>query len=175
MKKTLIIVTALVLSTSLAACGFKPMHTAAKLAEAPAFNSIKVELVDPDRVTQKEAGYHLQQHLFNRLGQNSGPHILRLDPTAGRRPYGLTTNDVASRFDMSLRVKYQLINSVDGKTLDKGEIRAVTTFGASRDVYGRIAAQQNAAEQVARDAADRILVRLAAYYNNNPSSNNPGP
>ncbi len=165
MKKTLIIGTSLLL----ASCGFKPMHTSAKLADAPAFRSIKVELVDPDRVAQKEAGYHLQQHLFNRLGQNSGPHILRIDPTVGRRPYGLTSNDVASRYDMSLRVKYELINSADGKTLDKGEIRAITTFGASRDVYGRIAAQQNASEQVARDAADRILVRLASYYNTNPT------
>jgi len=141
------------------------MHSAAKTADKPAFKNVKVEIVDPERVSSKEAGYHLQQHLFDRIGQNSGPHILRLDATPGRRPYGLNAQDIATRFDMRLRVDYQLIDSASGENLMSGRLSAVTTFGSSRDPYARISAEQNATEQVARDAADRLLVRLASYYN----------
>ena len=161
MMRSVLIAAALLLG----ACGFNPVHSAGKMSDAPSFRSIKVELVDPDKIADKEGGYHLQQHLYNRIGQNSGPHILRLDVRPGRRPYGLNSNDVATRYDKSLRVDYSLIDSVSGEKLYSDRIRAVTTFGSSRDAYARIAAEQNATEQVARDAADRILTRLAAYYN----------
>lgn len=149
----------------LASCGFNPVHSTAKMADKSAFKSIKVEMVEPERIAHKEAGYHLQQHLYDRLGQNSGPHILRLEARPGRRPYGLNSNDVATRYDMRLRVDYSLIDSVSGEKLLSGRLSAVTTFGSSRDPYARISAEQTATEQVARDAADRLLVRLASYYN----------
>ncbi len=149
----------------LSACGFKPVHSTGKIADTPAFKSIKIELVDPDRAAQKEAGYYLQQHLYDRLGKNAGPHVLRLETRSGRRPYGVTASDVATRYDLIMRVNYELINSVTGKKLDTGDVTSTSTFGSSRDPYARISAEKNASEQVARDAADRILIRLAAYYN----------
>ena len=161
MKKTLIIGAALFLS----ACGFKPVHSATLKNDAPAFSSLKVELVDPDRVNQKEAGYYLQQHLYDRIGQNAGPHVLKISPRARRRPYGLTANDVASRFDLVLNVRYELIDSATGEKLYAGSVGSTSTFGSSRDPYARISAEKNATEQVARDAADRLLLRMSAYYN----------
>ena len=162
MKKTILAATALFLS----ACGFQPMHSASTLPDSPSLKNVKVELIEPELVNQREAGYYLQQHLFDRLGQNDGPHILKVSPTARRRPYGLTSNDVASRFDYILTVEYELVNSGNGKTMNKGKISATTTFGSSRDPYARISSEKSAADQVARDAADRIIVRLASFYNN---------
>jgi len=159
MKKLLIASTFL-----LASCGFKPVHSVSKMDNEPAFKNIKVELIEPKQVSQREAGYYVQQHLYDRLGQNAGPHILKIKPRVKRRPYGLTSNDVASRYDMTITVGYDLVNAEDGKILNKGSITATSTFGSSRDPYARISSEKNASEQVARDAADRIIVRLASHY-----------
>lgn len=162
MRKALILSAVLLLS----ACGFQPVHTATKLPDAPNLKNIKVELIEPEQVSQREAGYYLQQHLFDRLGENAGPHILKVEPVTRRRPYGLTSNDVASRYDYILSVKFELVDAVSGKTLNKGQISATTTFGSSRDPYARISSEKSAADQVARDAADRIIIRLASHYKN---------
>lgn len=156
------------LSTLLIACGFKPVHSTTRFKDKPAFKSIKVEVEDPKRTSQKDVSYHLQQNLFDRLGQNSGPHILKLFPRVGRKSFGLSSRDFESRFDLNLRVRWQLIDSVDGSVLDKGVVKSTTTYGATRDVYGRVAARQNATEQVARGVADKLIIRLAAYYNETP-------
>ena len=162
MRKALILSAALLLS----ACGFQPVHTATKLPDAPNLKNIKVELIEPEQVSQREAGYYLQQHLFDRLGKNAGPHILKIEPNTLRRPYGLTSSDVASRYDYVLTVKYELVDAANGKTMNKGQITATTTFGSSKDPYARISSEKAAAEQVARDAADRIIIRLASHYKN---------
>jgi len=161
MKKLLLTLTAL----SLTACGFTPVHapTAASGASAP-FNNVKVELANLTRVSQKEGGYYLQQHLQDRLDIGDSQYVLKIEPKTGRRPYGLTSNDVASRFDMTMKTEYQLVDGKSGDVLTKGTVNAITTFGSSRDPYARISAEKNATEQVSRDAADRIIARLAAYY-----------
>ncbi len=150
---------------TLSACGFKPVHSASNAVKEPAFKSLQIEMQEPDRLIHKEAGYYLQQHLYDRIGQNSGPHLLKFTPRSGKRIYGLTSNDVASRFDLVFNVTYELVDTKTGKSLYNGTVRSVSTFGSSSDPYALIAAEKNAADQAARDAADRLLLRLASYYN----------
>ncbi len=158
-----LLMTGLVLA--LAGCGFTPMHAPQSSINTANFKNIGVELIEPKETWMNEGGYHLQQHLFDRLGQNSGRHVLKIEPKLSRRNYGLNSNDVASRYDMAMQVEYTLVDTMDGTVLDDGKIQAITTFGASRDPYARISAEKDAAKQVARDAADRIIIRLASYYN----------
>lgn len=155
------------LCLSLTACGFTPMHAPKMTADSGNFKNIGVELIEPSETWMQEAGYHVQQSLYDRLGQNSGRHVLKIEPKSSRRNYGLTSNDVASRYDMVVTVDYELIDTVTGKILDDGEVRSTSTFGAARDPYARISAEKDASKQAARDAADRIIVRLASYYNKN--------
>ena len=160
-RYALIMAAALMLS----ACGFKPVHSTANTVKEPAFKSLKIEMLDPDRLVHKEAGYYLQQHLYDRIGQNAGPHVLKLSSKSNRRPYGLASNDVASRFDLVLNVTYELVDSKTGERLHNGSVRSISTFGSGRDPYALISAEKNATDQAAREAADRLLLRLASYYN----------
>ncbi len=150
---------------TLSACGFTPMHAPNMGGDSAAFKNIKVELVEHKDIAQQESGFYLQQSLMDRIGSDGTRHTLRITPKISRRGYGVTSNDVASRYDMVMTVKYELNDSVTGKNLDKGNIQSTTTFGSSRDPYARTSAEKNATEQVARDAADQIIIRLAAYYN----------
>ena len=54
-------------------------------------------LAQVDRLSYQEAGYNVQQHLKDRLGSNSGQHILTITPKTSRAQYGLTSNDIATR------------------------------------------------------------------------------
>ncbi|NNE58957.1 MAG: hypothetical protein HKN36_12690 [Hellea sp.] len=160
MKKLLITGLALTLS----ACGFTPMHATPEIGESGALRNLSVEVVKPKRVGQQEAGYFVEQHLRDRLGNNIGEHTLKITPRTQRRPYGLTSDDLATRYDMIVNVDYQLIENKSGNVLDRGRVTSTSTFGSARDPYARISSEKNAAEQASRDAADRVLVRVAAYY-----------
>jgi len=160
MKRCLIGFAALALS----ACGFSPMHSVTSPSGEKAFNDIRVELVEPEKLAYQEAGYYLQQFLYDRLGTDGDVYALKVEPKSVRRLYGITSNDVATRYDYVLSVKYELVDIKSGKTVDKGEVRSMSAFGSSRDPYARTVSEKNAAEQVARDAADRLIIELADFY-----------
>lgn len=164
MKKLLLTGLALTLPLALTACGFTPMHTPVKAGATTALTDVRVELVEPELVAEQEASYFVMQHLRDRLGNNDGAHTLKITPRSRRIPYGVSSTDVSSRYDLSVAVDYELLDNKSGGILNAGKVRAITTFGSGRDPYARISSEKNASEQVARDAADRVLLRIATYY-----------
>lgn len=153
------------LALTLSACGFTPMNAPANIGDTTALKNISVELIEPESIVDREAGYYIQQHLRDRVGANkNSTHVLKFEPRSGRSPYGVTSNDVATRYDLRITAEYVLLDRVTGETLDKGDVRAVSTFGSSRDPYARITAEKTATDQVSRQVADRLIIRLASYY-----------
>ena len=108
----------------------------------------------------------MMQRLRDRIGENNGEHVLTLNPILRRSGFGINSIDVASRYDSNVTVRYTLTDKKSGKVLTKGSVTAVSTFGAPLDPYGLIAADKNATQQTTKEAADRILVKLASYYAN---------
>ena len=108
------------------------------------------------------------QRLRDRIGENSGKHILDLTPRLSRQRLGLSADDVASRYDADLEISYKLLDANSGKILDRGTVKGTTTFGAPIDPYGLVSAENNARQQISKEVADRLLVKLAGYYSENP-------
>ena len=160
MMKYLIVPLALTLSS----CGFTPMHAPVGGQSLSAFKNIQIEMVEADDIADSEGTFWLQQALYDRLGTSGGSHILSLEPSFRRSGIGLTADDIASRYDMEVRVKYSLEDVVTGDILDKGTVTAKSTFGSSRDPYSRIPSEKDTLQNVTKTAADRILTRVAAYY-----------
>ena len=161
MKK--IIVSALALPL-LTACGFTPMHGTSLGANAAKFEDISIEISDGRDAGDKEAGFYVMQRLRDRIGENTGKHILKLRPKLRRQRLGVSSDDIASRYDSILEVNYRLVDAKSGKLLDKGSVKGTSTFGAPTDPYGVIAADKSANQQIAKEVADRLLVKLAGYY-----------
>ena len=134
-------------------------------ANAPLAN-MKIQMDKGSDVVDNQAGFFLSQRLRDRIGENSGKHILHLEPRLSRAGFGLSANDVAARYDSNLTMSYKLIDAKTGETLTNGSIKAVSTFGAPLDPYGLVSANKNAVQQTAKEAADRLLVKLAGYYAN---------
>lgn len=162
MKKYIITATALFLS----ACGFTPMHAPQLAGGDLAFKNIRVDLVAPEDIAHDRGAFYVQQSLYDRLGTSGSKHTLSISPEFSRAGLGISAQDVATRYDIRIRMPYELKDAKTGDVLDSGTISALTTFGAPIDPYGREASEQTATENIARDAADRLLVRLAAYYSN---------
>lgn len=145
---------------ALGACGFKPMHAPNSFgATGISYSDISVQTVK-----EEKPDFLLKQALRDRLGDNSNTrYILTIDPTVSRSSLGISGQDVASRYDLTMRASFTLKERKTGNIVFKNNIIATSTFAAPRDAYGTISAQNNANEQVATEAADRILMRLARY------------
>ncbi|HHL43257.1 MAG TPA: hypothetical protein ENJ42_06550 [Hellea balneolensis] len=147
---------------TLGACGFKPMHapTALQGAEGVAFSDISVSTSE-----NLKKDFLIKQALRNRIGNNTETkYRLDIESTVGRKILGVGADDVASRYDLVMRTKFSLIDRKTGKAVFNGRTQAVSTYGAPRDPYGTITAGENATEQVAGETADRIINRLAGYF-----------
>ena len=112
----------------------------------------------------KKLGFIWYKELGIGLGQAPGKDILILTPRITVSGYGTSSDDVATRYDTNLSVLYELRDKNTDKLLSKGSVKGSSTFGAPIDPYGLIAASNNAEQVIAKDVADRLLFKIAAYY-----------
>ena len=149
------------IALSLAACGFKPMHAPGAFTDT----GYSFEKISITNTKEDKPNFLLKQALRDRFGDNqSTQYELKISPKVTRGGLGIGADDVASRYDMRMTAAYDLIETKSGKSVHKGSVRSVSTFAAPRDPYGTIAAENNATEQVARETADRIIIKLASYF-----------
>ncbi|MGB0907269.1 MAG: LPS assembly lipoprotein LptE [Maricaulaceae bacterium] len=161
-KRSVILCAALVL----AACGFTPMHAPAGSSSTFKTLNIGVDFAENIDVDDKEAAFWMRQALVERVGETAAPkHTLRISPTSSRGGIGISGADIATRYDLRLRTKYELVDE-KGNIVTKGNVSSVSTFSAASDPYALISAEKTTTRQLADDAADRILVRIATYYAN---------
>ena len=130
------------------------------------FEDVSIKITDGTDQGDKEAGFLVMQRLRDRIGENTGQHILTLTPTLNRTGFGVNSIDVASRYDSNVTVRYSLTDAKSGEILTNGTVTAISTFGAPLDPYGLIAADKSALQQTSKEAADRLLIKLASYYAN---------
>ena len=154
--------TGLILATTLifVACGFKPMHAPTAFGG----NGVSMKNITVEMQANEKIDFLLAQALRDRMGDNRAtPYILRITPKSNRSSLGIGADDVASRYDLVMNTGFELVDAKTGDIVYRNDVRAVSTYGAPRDPYGTIAAQANAEEQVAAEAADRIIAKLAGY------------
>jgi len=164
MMRALFIPIALFISAGLAGCGFSPMHGTAG-ASAPLAN-MAVQLQKGADVVDNQAGFFVEQRLRDRIGVQSGtaPYTLKITPRYSRNRLGLTVADVASRYDIIVMARWELIDTKTGDSLTKGSSRSVVTFGAPAGPYGVITADNVGIEQSAKETADKVIVQIASYF-----------
>jgi len=158
--------TGLILATTLilVACGFKPMHAPTAFGGPNNGKGVSMKNITVEMQANGKIDFLLAQALRDRMGDNRAtPYILRITPKSNRKNLGIGADDVASRYDLVMETKFELLDAKTGDIVYRSKVRTVSTYGAPRDPYGTIAAQANAEEQVARQAADLIIAKLASY------------
>jgi len=123
------------------------------------------EKISVSNANEDKPNFLLKQALRDRFGDNQDTQYeLKISPKVTRGGLGIGADDVASRYDMRMTAAYDLEERKSGKSVHKGTVTSISTFAAPRDPYGTIAAENNATEQVAKETADRIIIKLASYF-----------
>jgi LPS-assembly lipoprotein len=144
---------------ALSACGFTPLYAERGVTPGLA----RVQVIAPDGRT----AYLLREQLDDDLAHDRNtPPAYRLNYTLNetRIPRGLGPDNAASRYELNVRVDWQLTDLASGSELRKGRTDVLVTYGAADPPYAGIAAQENGQERAAAEAARRIRLELAQYF-----------
>ena len=143
----------------LAGCGFTPLYATPGVTSGLA----NIEVVTPEGRTGHLLSEDLQDDLAIRRGE---PAAYRLDLAVDEKRYarGLDTDNVATWYELSLRVSYALVDKSSGKTLVAGLEPISVSYNAVNDPYAGIVAQQDGQKRAASEAAQRIRIKLGAWF-----------
>lgn len=145
---------------ALSACGLQPMYAGGgNGAVARGLAGVEVPVIEG------RAGWLMRNALQDRLGGTGvqGTPRYRLDVRLDDQleGLGLLTDDTIGRERRTLRARYQLVDSASGEILLDATAGSDAGIDVVSSEYATIAAEQTALENLTRDVADRIVIRLA--------------
>ncbi len=150
---------ALCLALGLSACGFTPLY--ATPGVTPALAAIKVD------APQSRTAYLIRQSLNEQLAYDPDTparYHLTFTDAESRSPAGVTVNNIASRYNISLAVGYTLTDFVTGKVVLTGTVPVLVSFDATTPPYASVIASQDGETRAAEQAAIGVRLQLARYF-----------
>ena len=162
--KQLSLTLSLIIAGALAGCGFTPLHSTGGAATSLA--DIDIALNKGSSVVDNQAGFFVLQRVRDRIGAPSeaSPYLLKITPVYRRRRLGLTSGDVASRYDITVTANWTLVDTKTGDRLERGRSASTVSFGAPDGPFGVITADSVGVEQASQETADKLIVDLARYF-----------
>jgi LPS-assembly lipoprotein len=151
------------LSLALGACGFTPMYAVqgvnSKLAS--------IEVLRPDGRTGFLLGQALDDELANKRDEPP-KYRLALKLKEVRVPRGLRVNNVASRYELQLTTNYTLVSLDTHAAVTAGVVAITVTYDSADQPYAGVAAQLDGQQRAAGQAAERIRLELASFFDSPP-------
>ena len=152
----------------LAGCGFTPLYGTPGITS----NMAGVDVITPDG----RLGHLLSEDLRDNLAVRRGEpprYRLALNVNEHRYARGLSTEQVATWYELYVMVDYSLVDAATGKTLTAGQMPVSVSYDAPVDPYAGIVAQQDGQRRAAAEAAQRIRIALASYFAGSPVNSGP--
>lgn len=157
----------------LSACGFTPLYGTAGLS--PALSSIEVVRSDQsagpadraDYVVHERVYYLLREQLDEELARDLGAparYHLAYTIVEQRYPRGIRVNNVATRYEIDLTVRYSLTDAATGKVLQQGSEPVQVSYASADPPFAGVMAEQDAEERAANQAAVQIRLALSRYF-----------
>lgn len=165
-KNTALCALALLGCLALSGCGFKPVYGTPSGSErespvAMDLNNIAIENI-PDR-----NGQILRNYLIDRMVRPNRPekplYTLKVTIAAGEEDLGILANATATRSLLNMYAHYTLADA-KGKAILTGTAHSVASFNKLDQMYGTVAARENAYERTLREAGEQIVNRLSLYF-----------
>ena len=168
MKRRALILGLMALTAAgLSGCGFTPLYATGGTAAGLSV----IEIVTPAGDVQApdgRAAYLLREQLNDALARNMAkPASSRLTVsslTDQRDPRGLGSTNVASRYELTLKVDYVLNEIAGGREMARGSHTVLVSYPAVTSPYAGVVAQQDSQQRAATEAARRIRLDLAEYF-----------
>ena len=163
LRRKLVALVVVMALPALSGCGFTPLYGAPGVTSGLA----GVDVITPEGRT----GHLLSEDLQDDLAIDRGKapvYRLALNVDEQRYARGLSTEQLATWYELSLKVSYSLIDIESGKTLTAGIMPVSVSYNAVGDPYAGIVAQQDGQKRAAAEAAQRIRIELASYFASQP-------
>jgi LPS-assembly lipoprotein len=159
------LLTLIILSFGLSACGFTPVHSTAPTTKSVSnnLNSIEIAII-PNR-----SGQYLRNALIDKLYSNGYPsnprYKLTIEPLQEIiSDFDVTIDSDATRRQLKLITNFNLTDK-NNKTLLNRHITAVTSNNVLVSEFSTIVTEQNARDAALDDLARQIETQLALYLN----------
>lgn len=149
----------------LGGCGFTPLYATPGVTPALA----SVDVVTPDGRLGHLLGEDLRDNLAVERG-GTPRYRLALAVDEQRYARGLSTEEVATWYELEVRVSYSLVDIGSGQTLTAGVMPVNVSYNAVNDPYAGIVAQQDGQKRAAAEAAQRIRIELATWFAQHPAA-----
>jgi len=160
-RNLLLVVSALLL----VGCGFQPMYGAG--SNAGMLRSVIIDIPGHERADQV-----LAESLRDQFGPRTqgGDYRLSAEIFMSASGLGVGADDIATRMALSMQVLYTLTDAQTGEIVLQDAVRSEASFDLPAQPYAAEIARRDAEERAARDAAQRISLRLARHFNRNGGS-----
>ncbi len=150
---------ALPLLLLLSACGLHPMYAGGAGGQvAQGLSSVEISPIEG------KSGWLVRNALVDRMGSGKGSTArYRLDVRLDDKleGLGLLSDDTVARERRTLRARYQLVDLSTGKIVLDETAGSDAGIDVVSSEYATIAAEQTALENLSKEVADRIVVRVA--------------
>ena len=149
----------------LAGCGFHPVYGShgAESGSPVALdlNNIAIDTI-PDR-----HGQMLRNNLIDRMYGKNRPaqplYTLKVNINANEEDLGILANASATRSLLNMHGEYSLVDA-QGKEILRGTTHSVASFDKLDQMYGTVAARQDAYERTLHEVSEQIVNRLSLYF-----------
>ncbi len=148
----------------LAACGFEPLHAPRSGGGSVPAALATVQIANiPDR-----SGQILRNYLRDEINPHGVPgnprYRLDIFLTEQRADIGLRRDDIRTRTNLTLEAEYRLVSLADGKIVNQGRSRTLSSFDILINDYANVVSEQDAREQALRQIGADIRTRLALHF-----------
>ncbi|MEL6226179.1 MAG: LPS assembly lipoprotein LptE [Pseudomonadota bacterium] len=139
---------------AVAGCGFQPIATSSKDAEALRLRSVSIS--DAPRRFE----YTLEQSLFRIINEDpSAPNRLKVDVDLQERGLAIQQDDAITRINIVATAKYELLD-LNGEKIDAGRLTSTTSLNATASQYATEVNRREAMKRLANDIANRLVTSL---------------
>ena len=148
---------------ALGGCGFRPLY--GSRGNAPGAVELAAVTVGPiaDRL-----GQILRNDLTERLSPLGEPvdprYRLKAQLRESSAALAIQSDSSITRFDLRINVSFALIDIASGRTLFRGQARAIGSYDAVASDFATLTAEQDSARRTVREAAEDIRTQLAAFF-----------
>jgi LPS-assembly lipoprotein len=149
------------LAAGLSACGFRPLYQVPSSGGAAAdLSSVEVAPAQ-NRLTQQ-----VRNNLLERLtprGSSSTRYVLSIGVGEQEAGVLVTRADTVTRYNLTVTTGYILTDKATGEVLLRGQVNSIAAYNVVQNDFSNMTAEQAARANAARELADQIRERLAAY------------
>ncbi len=159
--RQLIAIAVLGFSLIVSGCSYRPLYGTGSDGKgvAVALSGIGVE------EQKSRAGQIVRNNLISSFGNDgTSKFVLRLLPDEKTQQVSSVSSQKLSRQRYRLNMKYELADAQSGKTVASGSSFSNVSYDTVEQPIADLRAAENARERAAREVAEDIRLRLAAYF-----------